>query len=176
MRSFTAGAALVIGLPLTTACSVSVDHDKYHEQADVQIRTPVGHVSVRTGRQLPDTGLAVYPGSVPMRRHREAEAADVSVGNSLFGVKVAAANFFSDASPEAIVRYYRTAMRAHGPVTECHGNIDFRRHQPVCRGRLFSHSTQLAVGNEERHRLVSVKRRGSGSEYSVVYVQLAGES
>jgi len=31
--------------------------------------------------------------------------------------------------------------------------------------------TQLAVGTEERHRLVSVKPRGSGSEYSVVFVQ-----
>jgi len=41
---------------------------------------------------------------------------------------------------------------------------------------MFSHSTQLAVGTEERHRLVSVKPRGNGSEYSLVYVQVNGES
>jgi len=74
------------------------------------------------------------------------------------------------------IRYYLTAMRTHGEVTECHGNIDFRRSHPVCRGRMFSHSTQLAVGTEERHRLVSVKPRGNGSEYSLVYVQVNGES
>ena len=175
MRAFTAAAALVSCLPLA-ACSVSVDHDEYRDKADVQIRTPVGHVFVRTGEQLPDTGLSVYPGSVPMRHHREAESANVSVGNSLFGVKVSAANFFSPASPDAVVRYYRTAMRPHGEVTECRGNIDFRRNHPVCHGRLFSHSTQLAVGTEERHRLVSVKPRGNGSEYSLVYVQVNGES
>jgi len=175
MKAFTAAAALATCLPLT-ACSVSVDHDEFHDKADVQIRTPVGHVFVRTGEQLPDTGLSVYPGSVPMRHHREAKTADVSVGNSVFGVKVAAANFFSDASPDDVVRYYRAAMRKHGEVTECHGNIDFRRDHPVCRGRLFSHSTQLAVGTEERHRLVSVKPRGNGTEYSMVSVEVNGES
>ena len=174
MRRYGAAAALVTCL--LAGCRVSVDHDEDHGRADVQIRTPVGHVFVRTGEQLPDTGLAVYPGSVPMRHHREAESANVSVGNSRFGVKIAAANFFSDASPDAIVRYYRTAMRTHGEVTECHGNIDFRRSHPVCRGRMFSHSTQLAVGTEERHRLVSVQPRGNGSEYSLVYVQVNGES
>lgn len=177
MRTFAAGAALVMGLPLA-ACSVSVDHDEYHDRADVQIRTPVGHVFVRTGEQPPDTGLAVYPGSVPIRRHREVESADVSVGNSLFGVKVTAVNYFTDASPHAVVNYYRDAMGGHGQVTECRGNIDFRRNRPVCRSRLFSDSrtTQLAVGTEQRHRLVSVKPRGNGSEYSVVYVQMTGES
>ena len=182
MKYFSSGmkyfAAIVGLLSLSVACSVSVDHDESHSRADVQIRTPVGHVFVKTGEQLPDTGLAIYPGSVPVRQHREAESANVSVGNSFFGVKVAAANFASDASPHAIVEYYRQAMRAHGQVTECQGNIDFRRDRPVCRSKLFSRSRtlQLAVGTEERHRLVSVKPRGNGSEYSVVYVQVNGES
>ena len=175
MKFFAAAAALTASFPLT-ACSVSVDHDEFHSKADVQIRTPMGHVFVKTGEQLPDTGLAIYPGSTPVRHHREAESADVSIGNSLFGVKVAAVNFSSDASPDDIVNYYRNAMQANGPVTECHGNIDFRRSRPVCRGRMFSHMTQLAVGTEERHQLVSVKRRGHGSEYSVVSVRMTGES
>ena len=118
MKRIAAATVLMLGLPLA-ACSVSVDQDQYNSRADVQIRTPVGHVFVKTGEQLPDTGLAIYPGSVPVRQHREAETANVSVGNSLFGVKVAAANFASDASPHAIVEYYRQAMRAHGQVTEC---------------------------------------------------------
>jgi hypothetical protein len=98
----------------------------------------------------------------------------VTVGNSAFGVKVAAVNFESDDSPDAILNYYKDALRAHGPVTECRGNIDFRRSGLVCRKSYFSRTTQLAVGTEERHRLVSVKPRGSGTEYSVVYVQTRG--
>ena len=168
-------AALLAALVPVAACSVNVDHDRSESKAAVQIRTPVGNVFVKTGDQLPDTGLAVYPGSTPVRRHREAESANVAVENSFFGVRVAAANFASDASPQAIVDYYKRTMRTHGPVTECHGNIDFRgrrgNSQPVCRGRGLSRTTQLAVGTEDQHRLVSVKQRGSGSEYSLVYVR-----
>src|SRR5688572_6619792 len=171
MKLFTAAAFLAVVSPLA-ACSVSVDEHR-DNTADVRILTPVGQVLVRTGGK-PETGLAVYPGSTPVRKHREAEAADVTVGNSAFGVKVAAANFESDASPDMILSYYKNALRAHGSVTECRGNIDFRRSGVICRKRLFSRTTQLAVGTEAKHRLVSVKPRGSGSEYSVVYVQTRG--
>lgn len=173
--AFLPVALLAAAVPMA-ACSVSVDHDRSESKADVQIRTPIGNLLVKTGDQLPDTGLAVYPGSTPVRRHREAESANVAVENSFFGVKVAAANFASDASPQAIVDYYRRTMRTHGPVTECRGNIDFGSRcgnsQPVCRG--VSRTTQLAVGTEDQHRLVSVKQRGSGSEYSLVYVRTHG--
>jgi hypothetical protein len=164
---------VLVGILALAACSVSVDDDSTHKKADVEIRTPIGDVSVHTGVDAPDTGLAVYPGSTPLRDRREAESANVTVGNSLFGVNVAAAKFASDASADEVVRYYRQAMRAHGEVVECHGDINFRRSGPVCREGLFSKKkqTQLAVGTEERHRLVSVKPRGSGSEYSVVFVQ-----
>ena len=171
-------AALSAAVLFMAACSVSVDHDRNESKADVQIRTPVGNVLVKTGDRLPETGLAVYPGSTPVRRHREAESANVAVESSFFGVKVAAANFASDASPQAIVDYYKRTMRTLGPVTECHGNIDFRgrrgQREPVCHGRGLSRTTQLAVGTEDQHRLVSVKQRGSGSEYSLVYVRTHG--
>jgi hypothetical protein len=169
MRLLTAAPLLAVVLPLT-GCTVSGDEDHGAATADVRILTPVGRVLVRTGGE-PDTGLSEYPGSTRVRTHREAEAADVTVGNSAFGVRVAAVHFESDASPEAILRYYKDALRAHGSVTECRGNIDFRRSGLVCRKSFFSRTTQLAVGTEETHRLVSVKPRGNGTEYSVVFVQ-----
>ena len=170
MKLFPAFALATV-LPLA-GCSVSVDQDTDSRKADVEVRTPIGDVSVRTG-EMPDTGLAVYPGSTPIRDRDEVDSANVVVGNSHFGVKVAAAKFASDASPDEVVSYYSKAMRAHGEVTVCHGDINFRRSRPVCRERLFSKrtETQLAVGTGERHRLVAVKPRGKGSEYSVVYIQ-----
>ena len=167
----TTAVALVAILPLA-ACSVSVDQDTTSKDADVEIHTPIADVFVRTG-QVPNTGLSVYPGSTPIRDRHDVDSANVMVGNSHFGVNVAAAKFASDASPDEVVNYYRKAMRAHGEVTVCHGNINFKRSRPVCRERRFSRTneTQLAVGREGRHRLVSVKPRGQGSEYSVVSVQ-----
>lgn len=178
MTHMVAAAALVAVIP-TFACSVSVDEDAAHNRADVQISTMLGNLSVRTGGKLPETGLAVYPGAWPRASSREPESADVSVGNALFGVKVAAANFESPDAPQEVVRYYRDVMREYGDVTECRGNIDFRSRKgqrvPVCRGRSYSRTTQLVVGTEAQHRVVSVKRRGSGSEFSLVYVTTLGE-
>ena len=174
MKHLTATAALVAVLPLG-ACAVSVDEDGNHKRADVQIVTPVGNLSVRAGGDIPDTGLAIYPGATPLREHRKAEVAAVTLGSSFGGVKVAAANFATDASPDAVLGYYRNAMQAHGTVTECRGDIDFKgRRGTVCRSNAFSKTTQLAVGTENMHRLVSVKKRGSGSEFSLVYVQTRG--
>jgi hypothetical protein len=171
MKPFAAAAFL--GIVSLAACSVSVDEDHRDATADVRILTPVGQVLLRAGGE-PETGLSVYPGSTPVRKHRKAEAADVTVGSPAFGVKIAAVNFESDATPEAILSYYRDAMRAHGTVTECRGNVDFRRSGLVCRRNRLSRTTQLAVGTEEKHRLVSVKPRGTRTEYSVVFVQTRG--
>ena len=58
MMRFAAVAMLLGCLPMA-ACSMSVDHDEYRSRADVQIRTPVGPVFVKTGGQLPETGLGI---------------------------------------------------------------------------------------------------------------------
>jgi len=177
MKRFAAAVVLALVIPVA-GCTMSVDAEAGHEKADVKIRTLVGDLLVRTGGDLPNTGLDVFPGAWPLRERNDPPSADVSVGNSLFGVKVAAAKFRSNASHEAIVEYYRKAMSAYGGVTECRGDVDFKRDhgRVVCRGGLYSRTTQLAVGTEDDHRIVSVKPRESGSEFSLVYVQTRGES
>ena len=44
MKALTTAIGSCLAL---AACSVSVDHDQYNSRADVQIRTPVGHVFVK---------------------------------------------------------------------------------------------------------------------------------
>ena len=169
-------AALLLGVVTLTACSIDVREEARDvNKKSVDIRTPVGAMSVRTGVDAPDTGLPVYPGSRPLHDGHEPESADVSIGSGRFGLKVIATQFETDAQPEAVLAHYRDAMHAYGSVTECHGDIDFRGRRgdkrPVCRQRRRSDETQLVVGTEARHRLVSVKPRGSGSEFAVVYIQ-----
>ena len=67
-------------------------------------------------------------------------------------------------------------MRTYGSVTECRGNVDFQGKkgdkQPVCREKPSpSSDIQLITGTEERQRIAAVKRRGTGSEFSLVYVE-----
>jgi hypothetical protein len=167
------GAAIAAALPMG-ACSIDVREDEPGDRKDVDIRTPVGGMSVRTGVAA-DTGLAVYPDARPLRGDDEPGSADVTIGSALFGMKVVATKFESDAAPDAVLGFYKDQMKSYGEVVECRGDIDFRgrpgSQRPVCRRRMLSHETQLVVGTEEQHRLVSVKRRGGGSEFAVVYIQ-----
>jgi hypothetical protein len=177
IRAAAVAAALV---PLT-GCGVDVRAGESGRKAEVDIRTPVGDMSVRTDVKTPDTGLAVYPGARPLREDGDGpENADVRIGSSLFGVKVVAANYESADRQEQILDFYRNEMKRYGNVTECRGEVDFRgrrgAQRPVCKEKPFSRDLQIVAGTEERQRIVVVKPRGSGSEFSLVYVQTRGES
>jgi hypothetical protein len=69
-------------------------------------------------------------------------------------------------------------MKTYGTVTECRGDVDFRggpgARRVVCNKRTSSDDVQLVTGTEDRQRVVAVKPRGSGSEFSLVYVNTRG--
>ena len=163
-------AALAVG-----GCSIDVqDGGRGEAKKSVDIRTPVGAMSVRTNGEEADTGLAVYPGARPLRERHDPASANVSIAGGRFGLKVIATKFESDAEAGDILAHYRHSMQAYGEVVECRGDIDFRGprgdRRPICRRRR-SGETQLVVGTESQHRLVAVKPRGDGSEFAVVYIQ-----
>jgi hypothetical protein len=91
---------------------------------------------------------------------------------------VIAANYESDDAQDKILDFYRREMRTYGPVTECRGDIDFRGgpggRRAVCQERPSERDIQLVTGTEDRQRLVSVKPRSGGSEFSLVYVNTRG--
>jgi len=152
------------------ACGVDV-----HESGpgkDVDIRSPLGNVSVRTDVKGLDTGLAVYPGARPLREGDDPENANVNVASRWFGVKVIAAKYESGDGQEEVLDFYRRELKSHGPVTECRGEVDFQdgSRRPVCRERPSSSEVQLVTGTEERHRIVSVKPRRDGVEFALVYI------
>src|SRR5688572_13016980 len=94
MRHLMLNAAFVAAVVPLAACSVDIREDaRDGEQKAVDIRTPVGAMSVRTGLDAPDTGLIVYPGATPLRDDDEPESADVSIGSGRFGLKVIATKF-----------------------------------------------------------------------------------
>ena len=76
--------AVALGSLLLAACDVDVkEHDK---GKNVDVRTPVGDISVRSSEGGVETGLPVYPGARPLHdEDEEPESADVKVGTSFFG-------------------------------------------------------------------------------------------
>jgi hypothetical protein len=174
LRLLSAAALVAIVVP-TVACNVDVRKHDEDGKADVDITTPVGNVSVRTNVETPDIGLAVYPGARPLEDEDEPRSANVNVGNSAFGVKVLAAKYESSDANERVTDFYRNELKAYGEVTECRGDIDFRRGRRVCREKLFERDLQLAAGPEHQQHIVSVKPRGEGTEFGLVYVQTRGK-
>ncbi len=168
--------ALFATVPLLAGCGIHVQKDENGRDANVDIRTPLGSVSVQAnGDTPPDTGLAVHPGARRLR-DRDGDSANVNVQGGFFGVKVAVAKFEDDQEPQAVVDFYKQEMTKYGEVIQCRGNIDFkggRDATPRCKERA-SGETQLAVGHEEDHRVVSVKPRGTGTEFTLVHVQTQG--
>lgn len=171
LRPHRAGALLLAALPLVAGCSIDVREHQEGKRADVDIRSPLGSMSVRTDVEHADTGLPAYPNARRLDDEREPENADVTLGNRFFGLKVVAAKFETDDTAEQVVAYYREQMQTYGAVTECRGDVDFRRGRVHCRERGRSGEIQLVTGTESRHRIVSVKPRTPGSEFAVVYIQ-----
>jgi len=172
-------AACLATLPLM-ACTIDVQKDEPGRKA-VDIRTPVGNVSVRTGDTPPDTGLAVYPGARPSRQSDDdPENANVNVTSSAFGVQVRVAKYDSDDAQDKILDFYRKELEPFGEVTECRGNVDFKgprgQRRPVCKEGWFdSEQVQLTAGTEGEHRIVAVKPHAGGAEIDLIYIKTKGE-
>ena len=174
LRNRLLGLAITPAIVMLAGCGIDVQEQEDGDRKRVEIHSAVGDMTVNTNVDAPATGLPVYPGARPLHDGDEPRSANVSIGSSLFDLKVAAAKFESDEAPQQIVDYYRQEMAAYGAVMECRGDVDFKgrggERRPVCRER-GSREIQLVAGTEERHRLVSVKPRRDGSEFAVVYIE-----
>jgi hypothetical protein len=170
-----AGLGLLL-LPLA-ACSIQVEKGPGRD-ADVDIRTVAGSIAVHTAEDAGHTGLPVYPGAWPTHDRGDRDNADVDISTSWFGIKVAAAHYESDDSPDRVLAFYRDEMGRIGDFTECRGEVKFGRRSgrktPVCRERHWSSEVKLVAGTEGRQRVVSVRPAPDGAEFSLVYVQTTG--
>ena len=163
------------GVLLAGLCGCKVQKQGEGANKKVDIETPVGSLRVNTDVDPRDTGLAVYPGAVRAAEDEGSKhAANLSLGNSLFGVKVVAIKYHSDDPPDKLLDFYRKQLKAYGEVTECHGSVSFVRGKMICENG-SRNETNLVSGTEDRHRVVSVKPDGTGSQFGLIYVQARGE-
>jgi hypothetical protein len=169
------------------ACSISVkDHDK-SGTSKVDIDTPFGGIHVNEDADVRDTGLDVYPGARPKPKSEDEDtkSANVNISSGLFGVKVVAIEYESDAAPDKILAFYRTQLKKYGAVVECHSNrkgSDLHvnagedKAKPVsCEGNNSGNVVELKTGTEENQHLVSVEPEGKGSNFALVYIHARGK-
>lgn len=184
-RSLPVFAALLASV-LLAGCYVST-RDNGEKEKDVDIRTPLGSLSVRKGATDPkETGLNLYPGSQPSSsRDEDANSANVNISSSLFGLKVAVLKYQTSDPPSKVLDFYRKDMTRYGNVIDCTGgfNMKFDRRErekdaPVTcsdHGSDHDYKEELKVGTENNQRIVAVKPSGKGTEFVMVYVRAHDE-
>jgi hypothetical protein len=167
---------VLLGLaPLAAGCGISVDKDDDGRNKKVSISTPVGKMQVNADADTPpDTGIAVHAGARALHGE-DHDNANVNIEGGFFGVKVAVARYEDQAETQAILDYYRKELAKFGAVSECRGNLDFKDSlsAPRCKERSRD-EVQLGAGGEHDNHIVSVKPRGSGSEFTLIHVQTRG--
>ena len=174
--------AAFTGLCLLAGCSVTTHDKNGKEGGDVDIRTPLGSLSVRKGATDPkETGLALYPGAQPKSSTNDDDdaGANVNISSSLFGLKLAVLKYQTNDPPDKVLGFYRKEMSRYGKVLECTGfNMNFHRQdkdaEVTCddhgHGR-HNYKQELKVGTENNQRIVAVKPNGNGTEFVMVYVR-----
>jgi len=175
--------ASLLSLVAFTGCSVTTHEKDNGRKGDVDIKTPFGSLSVKEGStDIKDTGLAPYPGARAAQfedddRHH---SANVNISSSLFGLKVVALKFQSDDPSDKVLAFYRKDMGKYGKVVDCTGgfSMDFHHHdkdaEVTCDGRNgpgHEYHEELKVGTENNQRILAIKPRGNGSEFTLVYVR-----
>lgn len=178
LAAFT-GLAVLLAL---TGCTVHESKGQNGKNDNVDIRTPAGSLSVRSGDvDVKDTGLTVYPGArVKSRGNDKDENANVNLSMFGFGVKVVAVKFDSDDPADKVADYYRKELGKYGNVIQCQtGDSDFSYHKhnkgddPVSCDHVGAGSTkELKAGTENNQHVVAVKPRSNGCEFDLVYVRV----
>ena len=178
-------AATILCLALV-GCSVTT-HDKGNgKKDDVDIKTPFGSLSVKEGASdIKDTGLSPYPGARIAKDDDDEHhhSANVNISSSLFGLKVVALKYESDDPSDKVLSFYRKEMGKYGKVIDCTGGFNMNFHhrdkdaEVTCddhSGSEHGYKEELKVGTENNQRVVAIKPKNAGSEFTLVYVRAWG--
>jgi len=171
LHAFVAVVLAAVLLAGLCGCKVHKQGEGANKQVDIE--TPVGSLHVNTQVDPKDTGLEVYPGATRAEDEEQKHAANLSLDSALAGMKLVAIKYRSDDPPDKLLDFYRKQLKAYGEVSECHGSVSFEHGKMRCTG--LSSETNLVAGTEDRHRIVSVKPEGKGSNFALVYLQTRGE-
>ena len=190
LRALLLALGAIAVVLLLAGCTVSTrkSQDDKCENKDVDIRTPLGSISVHSGAtDAKETGLSLYPGARPRADEHDEQSANVNLSSSLFGagLKVAVVKYQSDDPPDKVLSFYRKDMGRYGKVVDCTGKftMNFRpghhsgNQEVSCdnNGSESDYREQLKVGTENNQRIMAVKPSGKGSEFALVYVRARDE-
>jgi len=179
---------------LLSGCRI-VDHkDKDGKNDNVAISTPFGSMHVKTNddADVSAIGLAVYPGSAPVKDgDKDHDSADVDMSFGDFHLGVKAASFQTGDSADKVTTFYRNDMARYGEVIECKGDHpigtptrtsqgltcsdeDDHRHVHGSTSTDSKDGIELRAGSQQRRHIVGIEAKNGGTRIALVMLNLPG--
>ncbi|HSY13270.1 MAG TPA: hypothetical protein VK976_13860 [Verrucomicrobiae bacterium] len=171
---------------LVAGCSINVD-DKDKKNEKVDIKTPFANLKVDSSAKAVDNGIPVYPGAKlrPAEKDGDNHSANIDMGAFGFGLKVIAAEYDSEDSPEKVKAFYEDKMKTFGPMLVCKGHNDDSGDVHINKKggddrKLSCDDTsgdgwEIKAGSNDNQHLVSIEPNGSGTRFGTVYIQTKGK-
>jgi len=167
------------------ACSVNVD-DKDKKNAKVDIQTPFANLKVDSSEKAADNGIPVYPGAhLRPAENGDNHSANINLGAAGFGLKVIAAEYETNDSPEKVKAFYEDKMKRFGTTLVCNGHrggsdVHISMHNKDEDKKLSCADTsgdgwEIKAGTSDDEHLVSIEPNGSGTRFGTVLVQTRGK-
>jgi len=177
-------AALFATLCILPACSINANDKGKDGETRVDIKSPVGDLHVSEQADIRDAGLTLYPGAKPAPKDNSDDKKSANVNLSLpgFSLKVVAAEFTSNDTPDKVIAYYDKDLQKYGKPIQCHGawsgghvNYEGKNEgsKPVsCGNEGSGDSVELKVGTEGNQHIVAVQPNSQGTRFALVYVRM----
>jgi hypothetical protein len=178
LATVVAGVTLLLG-----ACSISVD-DKDKKNEKVDIKTPFADLKVDSSGKAADNGIPVYPGAhLRPADNGDNHSANISIGAAGFGLKVIAAEYETNDSPDKVKAFYEDKMKSFGSILVCNGHsggsdVHISGHnddKKLSCSDTSGDGWEIKVGSSDNQHLVSIEPNGSGTRFGTVLIQTRGK-
>ena len=181
-------ATLIAATALISGCRI--ESDKRNGNDNVKIATPFGGMTVKTNDDavVEGLGLPVYPGAQLVKKDKNNGAADVNMSFGSFQLRVKAASYRTQDSPEQVTAFYRKALGRYGDVIECQNNkpvgtptrtdegltCDNEKENHIAVNEDMSGKMELKAGSKQHQHIVAIDPDGSGTKMGLVALDLPG--
>jgi hypothetical protein len=182
-------AMMIAGTALVSGCRI--ESDKKNGNDNVKIATPFGGMTVKTNDDavVEGLGLPVYPGAELVKKDKNNGAADVNMSFGSFQLRVKAASYRTQDSPDQVMVFYRKALGRYGDVVQCQNNksvgtpthtaegltCDNEKENHVYVNDDESGKTELKAGSKQHQHIVAIDPEGKGTKFGLVALDLPGK-
>jgi hypothetical protein len=180
-------STLIAATALISGCRI--ESDKRNGNDNVKIATPFGGMTVKTNDDAVEgLGLPIYPSSQLVKKDKNNGAADVNMSFGSFQLRVKAASYRTQDSPDEVTAFYRKALGRYGDVIQCQNDKPVGTPTRTAEGlscdnekdnRVYvnddeSGKLELKAGSKQHQHIVAIDPEGNGTKFGLVALDLPG--